>query len=108
MLYEVITASPKIMDEYFRYPEVQESLEFQRKEKKRKFKVQEIMIGYSDSNKDGGILASSYFLYKAQNRITSYNVCYTKLLRACPLQDPCGMGFFKKHENFVCRDDSDI
>jgi phosphoenolpyruvate carboxylase len=28
------------------------------------------MIGYSDSNKDGGILASSWYLYKAQKEIT--------------------------------------
>ncbi len=78
-LFETIDdliASPKIMDEYFRYPEVQESLEFQRKEKKRKFKVQEIMIGYSDSNKDGGILASSYYLYKAQKDLTEIGEKY--------------------------------
>jgi phosphoenolpyruvate carboxylase len=72
-LFETIgdlIASPKIMDEYFSYPEVQNSLEFQRKEKNLPHKVQEIMIGYSDSNKDGGILASSWYLYKAQKEIT--------------------------------------
>jgi phosphoenolpyruvate carboxylase len=72
-LFETIDdliASPKIMDDYFNYPEVQNSLEFQRKEKKLPHKTQEIMIGYSDSNKDGGILASSWYLYKAQKEIT--------------------------------------
>jgi phosphoenolpyruvate carboxylase len=72
-LFETIDdliASPEIMDEYFKYPEVQNSLEFQRKEKSLPFKTQEIMIGYSDSNKDGGILASSWYLYKAQKEIT--------------------------------------
>lgn len=72
-LFETIDdliASPKIMEEYFSYPEVQDSLEYQRKENNRQQKVQEIMIGYSDSNKDGGILASSWYLYKAQKEIT--------------------------------------
>lgn len=67
---EDLIASPSILDEYFRIPEVQNSLEFQRKEKNLPAKVQEVMIGYSDSNKDGGILASAWHLYKAQKEIT--------------------------------------
>lgn len=71
-LFETIDdliASPAIMDEYFSYHEVQNSLEYQRKSKNQRFKTQEIMIGYSDSNKDGGILASAWYLYKAQQEI---------------------------------------
>ena len=33
--------------------------------------LQEIMLGYSDSNKDGGILMSSFALYRAQQRLAS-------------------------------------
>lgn len=32
----------------------------------RRGRVQEIMVGYSDSNKDGGYLAANWFLYRAQ------------------------------------------
>ncbi len=72
-LFETIDdliASPKILEEYLSVPEVQNSLEYQRKHKGRKRKILEIMIGYSDSNKDGGILASTWYLYKAQKELT--------------------------------------
>ena len=72
-LFETIDdlkASPAIMEEYFSFPEVQSSLEYHRKKKNLRHKTQEIMIGYSDSNKDGGILASSWYLYQAQKEIT--------------------------------------
>ena len=72
-LFETIDdlkASPAIMEEYFSHPEVQSSLEHQRKMKNLRHKTQEIMIGYSDSNKDGGILASSWYLYQAQKEIS--------------------------------------
>lgn len=78
-LFETIgdlIASPAIMDEYFSLPEVQNSLEYQRKERNRQHKIQEVMIGYSDSNKDGGILASTWYLYKAQKEITEVGKKY--------------------------------
>ena len=33
-------------------------------------KVQEVMVGYSDSNKDGGYLAANWFLYRAQKEMS--------------------------------------
>ena len=36
---------------------------------KLKRQIQKIMLGYSDSNKDGGILTSNYELYKAQREL---------------------------------------
>ena len=38
---------------------------------------QEIMLGYSDSCKDGGILSSSWSLYKAQKEITEISNKYS-------------------------------
>ncbi len=32
--------------------------------------IQDVMIGYSDSNKDGGVLASSWLLHQAQKEVT--------------------------------------
>lgn len=78
-LFETIDdliASPRIMDEYFSYAEVQNSLAFQQKENGLPNKMQEVMIGYSDSNKDGGILASSWYLFKAQKEITEVGKKY--------------------------------
>lgn len=67
---EDLIASPKILDEYLTIPEVQNSLEYQRGANKQSRKIQEVMIGYSDSNKDGGILASTWFLFQAQKELT--------------------------------------
>ncbi|KAF0238659.1 MAG: phosphoenolpyruvate [Prolixibacteraceae bacterium] len=78
-LFETIAdliASPAIMEEYFSLPEVQNSLEYQRKERNRQHKIQEVMIGYSDSNKDGGFLASTWYLYKAQKEIAEVGKKY--------------------------------
>jgi phosphoenolpyruvate carboxylase len=55
--------APAIMKELFNVPLVRRSVRAQGG-------VQEVMIGYSDSNKDGGFLASNWELYKAQIRLT--------------------------------------
>lgn len=73
--------SPGIMDEYFSHPLVQKSLEFQMNQKGRSYKVQEIMIGYSDSNKDGGIIASAWHLYAAQRELSRIGEKYNVRIR---------------------------
>lgn len=65
-LFETITdlrAAPAIMRELLSLPVVRRSARAQGG-------LQEVMIGYSDSNKDGGFLSSNWELAKAQNRLT--------------------------------------
>ena len=65
-LFETIAdlrAAPAIMRELLSLPVVRRSARAQGG-------VQEVMIGYSDSNKDGGFLASNWELAKAQTRLS--------------------------------------
>ena len=66
-LFETIKdleASPDIMRELYGNREYHEHLG-------RRGNLQEIMLGYSDSNKDGGYLAANWFLYEAQSRLAA-------------------------------------
>lgn len=60
---EDLDNSNHIMTEYLAYPMVKNWIA-------SKGNYQEIMLGYSDSNKDGGYLSSGWTLYKAQNDLT--------------------------------------
>ncbi len=65
-LFETIDdlrAAPEIMRELLDIPLVRRSTGWQGG-------VQEVMIGYSDSNKDGGYVTSNWELYKAQTNLT--------------------------------------
>jgi phosphoenolpyruvate carboxylase len=53
---------PKIMTELFGDSRYRQHLQ-------RRDNIQEIMLGYSDSNKDGGYLAANWFLYQAQKSL---------------------------------------
>ncbi|MFC7052180.1 phosphoenolpyruvate carboxylase [Hansschlegelia quercus] len=60
---EDLREGPAIMRELLAIPVVRRSTRWQGE-------VQEVMIGYSDSNKDGGYFASNWELYKAQAKLT--------------------------------------
>ncbi len=65
-LFETIAdlrAAPTIMREALAVPLIRRSTNWQGG-------VQEVMIGYSDSNKDGGYVASNWELAKAQSQLT--------------------------------------
>jgi phosphoenolpyruvate carboxylase len=65
-LFETIAdlrAAPGIMREALAIPLIRRSTHWQGN-------VQEVMIGYSDSNKDGGFVASNWELTKAQSSLT--------------------------------------
>ena len=68
---EDLQNSPKILDEYLGHPVVKNSLKFQTKLNRAKNLAQDVMIGYSDSNKDGGILASTWHLNKTQKQLSA-------------------------------------
>jgi phosphoenolpyruvate carboxylase len=67
---EDLKESPEILDEFLSHPATKNSLEYIRQRKNLPEPVQDVMIGYSDSNKDGGILASTWYLYDAQVKLS--------------------------------------
>jgi phosphoenolpyruvate carboxylase len=60
---EDLENAPGILQELFALPAYREHLE--------RRQLQEVMIGYSDSNKDAGFLTANWVLYEAQERIAS-------------------------------------
>jgi phosphoenolpyruvate carboxylase len=71
-LFETINdlkKSPAILQEFLCHPVTQRSLEFRKMKSSKARKVQQVMIGYSDSNKDGGIFSSIWTLYRAQEAL---------------------------------------
>jgi phosphoenolpyruvate carboxylase len=73
---EDLRNAPRVMDAYWRIPAVRRIIELQGNSA-------EIMVGYSDSNKDGGITTSQWELYRAQQG-----------LLACAAQHGISLTFF--------------
>jgi phosphoenolpyruvate carboxylase len=63
--------APQILDAFLVYPLTQRSLAYQQTLLGLEQPVQQVMIGYSDSNKDGGIFASLWSLYRAQDALAA-------------------------------------
>lgn len=63
---EDLEAAPRILDNFLSHPLTRRTLEHQQKVRGDRYLVQMVMVGYSDSNKDGGIVASQWGLHKAQ------------------------------------------
>ncbi|NDP20331.1 MAG: phosphoenolpyruvate carboxylase [Paludibacter sp.] len=61
--------SSQILDDFLSHPITKNSLKWQQKSNGADYMLQQVMIGYSDSNKDGGIFASQWYLHQAQSQL---------------------------------------
>lgn len=67
---EDLQASAGILDDFLAHPITQRSLQFQKQVYRLPHRVQQVMVGYSDSNKDGGIFASLWNLNRSQRELS--------------------------------------
>lgn len=62
--------APDILDRFVNHPIVRRSLKYRANLENRKNLIQQVMLGYSDSNKDAGIFASQWNLYHSQKKLS--------------------------------------
>lgn len=71
-LFETIDdleTAPKILNDFLSHPITQNTIAYQKRLRGDLYPVQQVMVGYSDSNKDGGIVASQWGLHKGQQEL---------------------------------------
>ncbi len=69
-----LDASPELLSGFLEHPVTQRGIKQQTGPKSKP--VQQVMLGYSDSNKDCGILAAGLALYRAQRNMTAVGEKY--------------------------------
>ncbi len=62
--------SSEILEEFIRHPVTKASLKYQAQIAGLEVPIQQVMVGYSDSCKDGGILSSQWSLHLAQMKMS--------------------------------------
>ncbi len=62
--------SPAVLEAFLDHPVTRASLALHQRRQGADRPIQQVMVGYSDSNKDGGILASQWGVYRAQAHLT--------------------------------------
>ncbi|MGA8657473.1 MAG: phosphoenolpyruvate carboxylase [Chthoniobacterales bacterium] len=67
---EDLEAAPEIVQAYLAHPFVRRSLLLQGRLRGQARPIQQIMLGYSDSNKDSGLLTSQWALHRGQREIS--------------------------------------
>ena len=67
---EDLLGSPEILTGFVNHAFTKRSLAYQISKSGNLIPTQQVMIGYSDSNKDGGIMASQFHLFKAETELT--------------------------------------
>lgn len=68
---EDLENSGRVLADFLAHPVTMRTLRHLQEQENRPRPLQEVMIGYSDSNKDGGILASHWYLRKAQIQLAA-------------------------------------